>query len=257
MAGQSDYHAAVDLREILELPIHHVLVGGAAIPSDARFLGQGLAIMLLLGFLAWTLHVLLRPSFWGLATLAWFLCPVLASLVLVLVAHSNFAPKYLMTAAPASILMMGAGISLLRPNWLRRTSVAIVVIGCTALCILHKTENLREDYRSACRELAATWKHGEHVVAVSGTPEHYSQAPLRHYLRHRPEVIASIMSVEGYLARTRTAPSEEKHRDILHVIYRARWYAAADLERIRLTHRLLQEGDLRIGIQHLVFEGLH
>jgi hypothetical protein len=113
--------------------------------------------------------------------------------------------------------------------------------------------NLREDYRSACSELAVTWQQGDRVIAVSGTPEHSSQAPLHHYLRKRPEVIASISSVADYLSASQT-PARSGTGGALHVIYRERWYAAPDLERITRTHRQVHAGPMRVGIQHLVFE---
>ena len=127
----------------------------------------------------------------------------------------------------------------------RRMLVAVVVVGALLLSLLHKTGNLREDYRSACAEIEAIWRQGDAIASISGTAEPFSSASLRHYFRVRPQMLASIVSeqdIADVVQRTRVGTSR------LHVVYREADYAAAPMAQVQRSLTQVERSPNRFRI---------
>jgi hypothetical protein len=123
---------------------------------------------------------------------------------------------------------------------------ALLLCGTVAL----RQENAKEDYRGAVAELASQWQPGDSIVAVTGTPEGPSQAGLHHYLRDRPELLASIRDLPALLDQLE---SGERLSGRLQVLYRDRPYAEPQLRRLRSLAREVRAGSPRLRLQHFTF----
>jgi hypothetical protein len=245
------FQARMGARDLLELPARFVLVELEAIPESWRWIGYAIGAALSIGFALAILRAAGRLSLEQLSILIAFAAPIATALLLALVAPPSFGPRYLVTAAPAAVLSIASGLDWIRPLAPRALLVGIAFAGALGLACLHKTMNLREDYRSACAELAEQWKSGDAVLAISGTPEVFSQAPLRHYLRARPDVLDSIRdSTQAVTAiRESFAPAQR-----VHVIYREAEYAFSAFEALEKSMNVIVRDPKRCRIQHVVLE---
>ena len=169
MATPFGYQAHLDLGSLFELPVRHLLTNLEALSGPARPAVYALGAALLLGFV---LHL----ARWGAAFLrhapdrfeaTWivvaFFAPLAGAWLLALFYPANFTPKYLMVAAPGSVLMIGSGLGWIARNRTARVAVAAVCLGVLALTVYLRTGNHREDFRSACREI-------ESQLAGRGSP---------------------------------------------------------------------------------------
>jgi hypothetical protein len=237
--------------DLMQLPARFVLVQLSAIPESWHWLGYLIGAPLLIGFGLAIVRALGKLRLENLWILIAFSAPIATALLLALFAPPSFSPRYLVTAAPAAVLAIAIGLDSITSAPARVFSCGLAFLGALGLAGLHKTANFREDYRSACAELAAQWKPGDAVVAISGTPEVFSQAPLRHYLRDRKDILDSIADftqVSGAL-REFFAPHQR-----VHVIYREAGYAQSGLDAMRENMTLVHEDPMRFRIEHFVFE---
>ena len=245
------YQARTDLRSLVELPIRHLLVEMDVVPPAWRFLGFALGAILLSGIV---LHLVLlartrKPQL--LWVLLGLVVPVVTAFALMIVAPPNFAPKYLMTSSPGSVLVIAAGLGSIPWPRSRRIVGIAAVAGCLSVTLLHRMGNAREDFRSACAELVQEWEVGDRVFTVSGTYEGYSQSTVRHYLRGQPEIVAAILDLSEYEDRLPDAlPAGAR----VHVIYRDAYYAWPHMAKVKRGLRLVREGPRRFRVQYLLFE---
>ena len=238
-------------RDLLELPARHVLVEMAEMPAIGK---QALLLpaALVLAVVAWQFVRALRratpacerrPS--AMLAAAW-LTALLPGCFGVL----NFTPKYLIADSAAFVAVVAAGIVALRPRWLRVIAIAVLFAAAFAVIGLHRADNLREDHRGAIAELRAAWRVDEPIVSISGTPEGFSQAGLRHYLRGDPRMLRSILTADAVFARPAAFTADGMR---LHVIFRSAPYADGSLARLREVLRCEHAGPDRFRIRYLRF----
>ena len=244
--GWSDF-ARRGPRDLAELPVRHVLIELDALPDRLRGLGLLLGALLLAGF---ALHAAAlargkpRPAPWPLIA---FAAPVACGLAISLV-RPVFSPRYTAVAAPATILIAAAGLAALRPAPLRALAAGGALAGCLGLALLHKAGNHREDFRSACAELAARWQAGEWIVPVTGTFPGFSESVVVHYLRERPDMLACVHHEKALLVAP--PPSGEA----VHVVYRDARYARERRDWLLERARVVAQGPLRFRVQYVLCE---
>jgi hypothetical protein len=198
-------------------------------PWDALMAIPALAIAAALGVQA--ARVLFRRAGAQEARVLWALAAaVVAAATPGLFGVLNFAPKYLTPIAPLVLAATAAGIVALRPGFARVAVAALLFVTAHTLLIHHRTTSIREDYRASVAQLETAFQPGDAVVAVSGTPEGFSQAPLRHYLRHRPDILDALVPLDIVLDDPQRVVSGTGR---LHVIHRTAPYADPLLARLR------------------------
>lgn len=247
------WQSKVSLRDWIEFPIRQVLVAGATLPPVARSAGYALAALLLLGFALGFLRALRRPTFESLFIAALFSAPVLADLALSLINPLSLTPKYLMVASSGTVLLIAQGIA----GWpmrrgalrtLRMCAVASIFAGTLSYAFWLRSDNQREDYRYAAQCVINNWEPGDLILVVSGTYRAWSEAPVRHYLRDYPEMLASV--VDSSLVVDASSPWV-RDRTRVHVIYRSAAYADEAMRRARRLGRVVVEEPERLRIQYL------
>jgi hypothetical protein len=225
------HQGELGLRTLAELPARMFLVESSSLPGpwDALMAIPALAIAAALGVQA--ARVLFRRAGAQEARVLWALAAaVVAAATPGLFGVLNFAPKYLTPIAPLVLAATAAGIVALRPGFARVAVAALLFVTAHTLLIHHRTTSIREDYRAAVAQLETAFQPGDAVVAVSGTPEGFSQAPLRHYLRHRPDILDALVPLDIVLDDPQRVVSGTGR---LHVIHRTAPYADPLLDRLR------------------------
>lgn len=243
------HQGTLDLRTIAELPARMLLVESSRLPApgDTLMALPALAIAISLG--AWAVGCLSkRTDHRDRRTLLALTAAVVAAAAPGLFGVLNFAPKYLTPLAPLALAATAAGTILLRPRALRAVTAAMLFVTSHTLLVHHRTTSIREDYRAACAELEEAFRPGDAVVAVSGTPEGFSQAPLRHYLRHRPDILAAVVPLDVVLDDPSRVVSGD-HR--LHVVHRTAPYADPFLDRLRSGLEVESSGEMHNRIAYL------
>lgn len=245
------FQARLGASDLFQLPVRFVLVELSAIPESWRWIGYVIGAPLVVGFALAIVRAFARLRLEHLWILLAFAGPIATALVVALFAPPSFGPRYLVTAAPAAVLMIAIGLDSIEIAPLRALLVGLAFLGAMGLDLLHKSENLREDYRTACAELAQQWKPGDSVVAISGTPEVFSQAPLRHYLRDRQDILDSMHDFTQ--AVTAISESFAPHQRV-HVVYREAPYAESGLVALKQVMQPVHEDTKRFRIQHILLE---
>jgi uncharacterized membrane protein len=245
------FQARMTSRDLVELPVRFVLVQLTALPDGWRWLTYLIGAPLVIGLALAIVRAFGKLRFEGLAILLAFAAPVAMALLVALVVPPSFGPRYLVTAAPAAVLLIAIGLDSITIAPVRAMLLALAFTGALGLSCLHKSGNVREDYRGACEELVAQWRAGDAVLAISGTPEIFSQAPLRHYLRDRSDIIESIR--DATLAVSSIRESFAPHQRV-HVIYREAPYAVGALDALKRALTVQREDPKRFRIQHVLLE---
>ena len=178
------------------------------------------------------------------------LVPIAAALVLAACAQGGFQPRYLVTAVPGMIACAAGGLASLRPRLLARAAGGLLLCGALSMCVLQLAQNRREDYRSACREIAARWQPGDRLLVVCCVPRPYVMATVEHYLRDRPAVLGSALDLERYLAGGEPVPSGTR----IHVIWREATICWQPFDDLRRTHRFLEQAPPRFRIHRKLAE---
>lgn len=239
------------LRTIAELPARMFLVESSSLPGPGNALMAVPALVIAWALVAQAIGCVQRgadPR--DRRTLLALGAAVIAAATPGLFGVLNFAPKYLTPIAPLCLSATAAGILSLRPRVIRVPVVAALFVTAHTLLVHHRTTSIREDYRAACAELAAAFAPGDAVVAVSGTPEGFSQAPLRHYLRDREDILAAIVRFDVVVDDPSRVVAGAKQ---LHVVHRTAPYADPLLDQLRSRLEREREGEMRNRIVYLGF----
>lgn len=234
------FQAKMGLIDLAQLPVRWLLIHLGKLPSWLVLVCGALVI----GGLARTLCRLRRdPNARLVFTL--MSTPVVCALALALVLPPNFSPNYLIAAAPWCLAAVAFGLGG-TTRW--RCIGWLLPLAAALATVLLRLQPLREDYRAACAELALALAPSDHIVSVTGTPEEFSQAPLRHYLRHLPDLDARLLS-PNEARRLLESPRSETR---VHVIWRAADYALPTLTALQAAGTVVHQGPRRDRIQHLI-----
>lgn len=237
------FQARMGPGDLAQLPVRMFVIQGAALPPALVWTVAGAVGI---GLLA-ALHRVRRDAATRDA-LAGFAAPIAAAGTAALALPPNFAPNYLIAAAPplAAAVADGLADGLAGTRRIARLAWALPVLLLAATLLL-RTDNLKEDYRGACSEVAAAWAPGDLVVAVSGTPEGFSQAPLRHYLRGTAAAAAVVAPPEA-IAKLRDGAFQGR----IHVVWRAAEYAKPQFDELLASAEVVAKSPTRHRVQSLV-----
>jgi hypothetical protein len=175
-----------------------------------------------------------------------FALPVVVTLALALTVGGGFQPRYLLLATPGLSWAMALGLRT-RRAWIGGALGAVLCMGLLLHTVLLRQRNLREDYSAACAEVENAWRPGDRVVSITGTSATFADAPLRHYLRARPDILASLTT---WRRVTEELSAGSKMDFTLHVVCRDSHYARPELEAIAATMDRIAVGEARFRIQH-------
>lgn len=178
--------------------------------------------------------------------LALFVLPVAVTLALALTIGGGFQPRYLLLATPGLCWATALGLQM-RRAWIGRALAATLCLGLLLHNALLRQRNLREDYSAACAEVESAWRPGDRVVSITGTSAAFADAPLRHYLRSRPDILGSLTT---WKSLTHELASGTPRDLTLHVVYRDSDYARPELEAIATALEPVTAGAARFRIQH-------
>lgn len=242
---QSSWGDTVKLstRDMLELGPRLFTVEMDVLPERWRVVAYGLGALcwLALTRCAWRSR---EPGPARMACIATIL-PVLFTLLTQATVGGGFQTRYLIAATPGAALAVACGLET-RRAWTLPVGAGLLALGLGAHSLVLRVRNLREDYRSACAELAREWRPGDRVVSITGTDELFELAPLRHYLRERPEILAACSTWE----RIETQLDEVLSREArLHVVYRESGYSWAERDRLACRLELVEAGPVRERIE--------
>lgn len=237
------------LRDFAELPARlvatdlHVLV-----EQELEFVGWILGAACLFGFVVGCARALARRSPTGLDALLAACVPIAAAWILTMFAGGGFQPRYLTPAIPGVIACIAIGLLALRPRMLART-VFVTTIACAALITtLHLSENRREDYRSACTEIRERWLPGDRLMLLVCVPPTHVGATVDHYLRDRPDILASEIESEPILAGIERPPPGTR----IHVLWREATICWEPRARVQDALTILEEVPARFRIHRLL-----
>ena len=150
------------------------------------FSGNGVTFVLFLLAIAlasreWWLQRSDRESFdeWSFVfTVLWLLLPILVTLV---VSHWKpiFFARFLLVCLPASLLLFGQGLALIRPNRLGLVAVAVVVCASLVSLTSFYRQPGQEDWKGAINYLAQNASAGDVLIFAS----QYCRFPFDYNLR--------------------------------------------------------------------------
>jgi 4-amino-4-deoxy-L-arabinose transferase-like glycosyltransferase len=206
--------------DLAEFPVRLFLVELNRMPVGLRWLVWAVAACLYaaLGAAVW-FELRKRESLVGYVAL-YAATGIGAALVLALTISPNFLPRYLAACAPALVWSVAGGIS----AWPRRSFAAVaglvLLAGAIVLDVELRSRNGKQDFRAACREVEAHWRAGDQVLALTGTFTGFAEAPVRYYLRDRPDIANTVVS-EAALPRLLEERSADRRVHV--VIYDAEY----------------------------------
>lgn len=248
MANSWGYTARLTPRDIAELPARLFLVEADVLPTNLRFLGYAAGALILASLGALAIRAIVRRDRASVTVVLAFAIPIVSALLLATIAPPNFAPRYLITAEPAAVLAVAMAMTMASSRALRATAAACLLLPLLLVSVLHKQGNLKEDFRTACHELAARFQTGDAITCVTGTMPGFAESPLTYYLRDRPELLAAIRPERDIVQDISGMSTGAR----LHVIHRESGYSEATFRAIADRTTPVFEGATRARVQYSV-----
>lgn len=177
-------------------------------------------------------------------------CPPLCALSAAIIGPLNFIARYFAGSMPGMVLCVASGVASVRSLALRVALAVMIIGGAGAAAIALERTNAREDWRTACEHVANEWKPGDRVIALTFLADEYSQAPLRHYWRDAPEILASLTTYSA----TKSEVSPQPARGRLHLIYCETTYAGDAYRDLTARFHVVDREQLRGAIYRLTLE---
>lgn len=228
-------------RDLAETPARLVGVDFIALVEHrVAWIGWALGALCTLGIAIAIVRGVSRRSEVDPEMLAAALVPIGAALVLAATAEGGFQPRYLIVAVPGAIACIAAGLLLPRAPRPARAAMASLVTCAFAMSVLQLSDNRREDYRSACREIAERWQTGDRLLVVCCVPRSLRFSTVDHYLRDRPEIMASAIDQDDDLAGASGAR--------LHVLWREATICRDPFDALRRARPFDEEEPARFRI---------
>ncbi|MBI3817059.1 MAG: glycosyltransferase family 39 protein [Planctomycetes bacterium] len=241
--------AKLSARQLFELPTRLLLIDMSVIPDRLQWAGYLPGLIIYVGLTAHVLKTIVARRFEDIILLAGVVAPLAGALALMFVMPPNFLPRYLTPAAPALACAVASGLMAIPGAGAGAGSALCAVF--IIISVAQKLENRREDYRTGCDEILQMWNPGDRVFVITGTPDPFAEAPARHYLRARAEIVQSIEHAGTSLVKLgRDFPDGAK----FHVLYREREYSKQQKGAFDSACKLLNQSADRFGIRRLRYE---
>jgi uncharacterized membrane protein len=206
--------ARLDLRSLLELPARLVLVELADLDAFTTGCALAVAALIYLGLALALAAVLRRRAGFETVALVAAFALLGSALALALLVSPNFLPRYLIGAAPFLLVGIAAGLAALRPRALSSTLVVLLLCGCAWIVRAHRVHGSKQDFRAAFRSVESSWQPGDRVAVLAGGFDGFAEAPARHYLEGRPELLAALVPSVELLA----LPASAERGSRLHLV---------------------------------------
>lgn len=178
--------------------------------------------------------------------------PVLVGLLLAIAAGGGFQPRYLTPAIPGAIATIAGGLvsaSERRRARIGGRALCAVLVACAATTTaLQLAQNRREDYRAAAAEIRERWRPGDRLLLLVCVPDVQVSATIDHYLRDRPDVLASRLDARRYLDGVDRPPPGTR----VHVVWREATVCWEPFDRLERTHAILERAPPRFRIHRLL-----
>lgn len=232
-------------RDWLELPGRLIASDFIVWPEHGlSAIGWILGGLALLGMILGALRTLVRRSHTQIDIALALGVPVLAAFGLAQLLGGGFQPRYLTPAIPGAIACITLGLFSIRPVNLGRCAAGTLIVCAGSMSVLQLSENRREDYRSATREICERWRDGDRLLLLVCVPDVYVSATVEHYLRDRPDILAARIDTEDYLAGRNRPPAGTR----IHVIWREATLCSAPMARLAASHTFLESSLPRFRI---------
>lgn len=176
------------------------------------------------------------------------LVPIAAAGLLAQFAGGGFQPRYLTPAIPAVVAVIAAGLVTLRPAALGRAACALTIACAAVVTVLQLSANRREDYRTATAEIRERWRDGDRLLLLVCVPETHVTSAVDHYLRDRPDILASRLDADDYLAGVDRPPPGTR----VHVLWREATLCWEPMNRLESTHAIVERSPERFRIHRLL-----
>ena len=245
--------AQMSLVDLGLLPTRFLIRDGEALSGWLYWSNHICAGIASLGLVALALSIIrereLRASILGVLSLA--ILPVLGAFAVAILVAPSFMPRYLIASLPATLALIAAGLERLSfgSRGIHALLSTATLAPLVAIAVVHKTENRREDYRTAVNEaLAASSLEGRDrpwIVVATGTSAGFSAGAAKFYARERARVLDAKDFNAGIDAGRASPPDE------VFVIHRAAIYARGDLMRVTSRYDKVDAGPTRFRIKLL------
>jgi hypothetical protein len=234
------------LVSLIELPARLVIVEPRVLSGTLSWLAWVLVACTGLG-LAWAaVDLVLRRNKVLILCVTLFCAPIIGSFLTWLVAIPVFGPRYFVVSEIPLVLTMALG-ACARAKFAKVMYVGVFICGLVGMSLAHKCENLREDFRSACRCVEANWRSGDRIASLTGTFDGVSESALRHYLRHRPDILSSLVRESEILGN-------EFVGSRMHVVFREAPYSWPTYKALLERWTIVHEYPMRLRVQYLLFQ---
>lgn len=241
-------------RDLAELPVRLVATDLAVLVEHGLApVGWILGALCLAAFLAGLARALPRRDGAAADAALAVLVPIVAAVCLALVAGGGFQPRYLTATIPGAIATIACGLLPASPaaRWtlrLGRAACAAAIACAATITALQLAENRREDYRTATAEIRESWRAGDRLLLLVCVPEAQVTATVEHYLRDRPDILASRLDAGAYLAGVDRPPPGTR----VHVLWREATICWEPMHRLETTHAILERSAARFRIHRLL-----
>lgn len=236
-------------RDLAELPARLVAVDlQVLVEHGLTAVGWILAGLALAGFAIGCVRGIARRTELALDAVLAALVPVVAACLLALFAGGGMQPRYATAAIPGTIVCIAAGLLALPPAQIGRAACAALVACAATTTVLQLSENRREDYRAATAEIREQWREGDRLLLLVCVPQPYVSATVAHYLRDRPDILASRLDAQAYLDGVDRPPPGTR----VHVLWREATLCWEPMDRLERTHAILERSPGRFRIHRML-----
>ncbi|MCY2960173.1 MAG: glycosyltransferase family 39 protein [Planctomycetota bacterium] len=236
-------------RDLAELPARLLAVDFAVlVDHGVPAIGWVLGGLCLAAFIAGCLRALARRAPREIDAALAALIPISAAGLLACCARGGFQPRYLTPAIPGAIACIAAGLVAWTPALPGRAACAVLLLCATTMTGLQLSENRREDYRTATAEIRERWRPGDRLLLLVCVPESQIPSTVDHYLRDRPDILASQLDPRAYMDGVDRPPSGTR----IHVLWREATICLEPMHRLETSHAILERSAARFRIHRLL-----
>jgi uncharacterized membrane protein len=232
-------------RTLLEFPARLIVPTTDMLPAWCVVLAYAAALLVSLACLVFVIELARARRPGDVASLTVLAVPPACALLAAIFGPLSFLARYFAAAMPGCALVVASGIGALRWRNVRVAAAVVLVALLTVIAYGINGQQNREDWRTACEHVARDYQPGDRILALTHLTDGYSQAPLRHYWRDRPELISALTTLDA--ARS---PSGAR----LHVIYRETRYVTAEYQDLASRYRVVSSESLHGAIHRMLFE---
>ncbi len=237
----------VGWRTIIEFPARLIVPTTDMLPKWCVFVAYAAAILVALACLSFAWELVRRRRAGDISAAVVLATPPVCALLVAVVGPLSFLARYFAASMPGGALVVASGVAALHRKQVRIVAaVGLLALLSTITFAVHAW-NDREDWRTACEHVARDFRPGDRILSLTHLTDAYSEAPLRHYWRDSPELIAALVTRE-------TACAAGDARPRLHVIYRETRYVESEYRDLAARYRLVTSEALHGAIHRMIFE---